>query len=115
GLGRVVAESRAEGEPLDVRRQHEREPLASRPGVVFSFAERDEVVARVLGQQGLRALAQSFISSEYSPPAWRSTANTTPRSSTNTSLICAAPADEPCGAGGMNDATSRGAYGSRTS
>jgi hypothetical protein len=37
GLRRVVAESGAKSEPLDVGREDESEPLAARPAVIFSF------------------------------------------------------------------------------
>jgi hypothetical protein len=63
GLRRVVAEPGAEGKPLDVGRQAEREALALRPRVVFSFYEGNKLVARVLRQQRLLARAQKPASS----------------------------------------------------
>ena len=48
GLGRIVPQPRAEGEPLDVRGEQERQALAARPAVVFAFNQRNEVVAAVL-------------------------------------------------------------------
>src|SRR5690606_26169209 len=52
------------------------------------------------GRARIRPHAYTVISMAYSPPAWRSTANTMPRSSTNTSLNCMDPAGEPAGASG---------------
>ncbi len=53
-LRRIVTEPGAEGEPLDVGGQHEREALAARPAVVLALRQRDEVVAVVLRQQWLQ-------------------------------------------------------------
>src|SRR5437773_7781162 len=105
GLGRVVSEAGAKGEPLDVGGDDKGKALAFGPAVVAPLRQRHIVVAAVLRQQWL----QRLISSAYRPPACRSTANTMPRSSTNTSLICAVGTGEPCGVGGMKYATSRGA------
>ena len=104
GLRRVVAEARAEGEPLDVGGDGEREPPALGPCVVAPRRQGRIVIAVVLRQQRLQIL----ISSAYSPPAWRSTAKTMPRSSTNTSLICAVGRCDPSGFGGTKYAISRG-------
>src|SRR3954470_6338716 len=56
-LRRIVAEPRAEGEPLDVRRKSEREPLAERPRVRLAFGKGAKIVARVLRQQPHSTLA----------------------------------------------------------
>src|SRR5688572_15410675 len=51
GFRRVVSQACAEGEPLDVGGEEEGEPLAARPAVVFTFRQRNEVVAAVLRQE----------------------------------------------------------------
>src|SRR5207253_10764366 len=101
---RIVPKAGAVGEPFDVGSDDEGEPLAARPAVVASLRQRHIVVAVMLRQQRL----QIAISRMYSPPAWRSTAKTMPRSSTNTSLICAVGRCEPSGFGGTKYAISRG-------
>src|SRR5439155_1163423 len=51
GLGRIVPETRAIGEPLDIGGEQEREALAAGPAVVPAFRQRDEGIAPVLRQQ----------------------------------------------------------------
>src|SRR5258706_1926302 len=101
----------------DGARQHVRDPAGGE-----THHEPYRLVRVVLRASGCRNEKEneknplhSFISRAYTPPAWRSTANTTPRSSTKTSLIWAVGCDEPSGFGGMYQATSFGWYGSRTS
>src|ERR671936_1002717 len=95
-LRRVVTQAGTEGEPFDVGGDDECEALAARPAVVAPLRERYKIVAVVLRQE-----LQIVISRTYSPPAWRSTAKTMPRSSTNTSLICAVLTGEPYGLGAI--------------
>src|SRR3954451_15610317 len=65
----VVAETRAEGEPLHVRRDDEGEALAIGPAVILPLGKRDEVVAVVLRQQ--RSSQPSLRRPSRSGPAWR--------------------------------------------
>ena len=55
GLGRIVAQPRAEGEPFDVGGDDEREALAAGPAVVAPLGQRYEVVAAVLWQERLQS------------------------------------------------------------
>ena len=55
GLGRIVPETGAIGEPLDIGGQQEREPLGAGPAVIPAFRQRNEVVAIVLRQQRLQS------------------------------------------------------------
>src|SRR5260221_12731853 len=104
GLGRVMAEAGAEGEPFHAAREDEGKALAIWPTLVGPLGKRYIVVAVVLRQQRL----QMLISRAYKPPAWPSTANTIPRASTKTSVICAVGTFDPSGLGGTKLATSRG-------
>src|SRR5882762_1235357 len=55
GLGRIVPEAGAIGEPLDIAGEQERQPLAAGPAVVLALRQRHEVIAAVLRQQRLQS------------------------------------------------------------
>src|SRR5438034_11291713 len=55
GLGRIVPEAGAIGEPLDIGGEQEREALAAGPAVVPALRQRDEVIAPMLRQQRLQS------------------------------------------------------------
>src|SRR5882762_2999920 len=55
GLGRIVPEAGAIGEPLDIAGEQAREPLAAGPAVVLALRQRHEVIAAVLRQQRLQS------------------------------------------------------------